>query len=108
MEGNGQADDNVSTQSMMAVSQFNCGTCQEPMMARIPPFRVFNFPESSGVVMTHERVSKCPKCGTVYIPIIKNVKQGGELELVWKALSVPEIKAPTAAEIEHIKNTKKM
>ena len=108
-DGNGAVpSDQIAQQSMMAVSQFACGTCHEPMMARIPPFRVFNFPECSGLVMSHERMSKCPKCGTVYVPLIKGVKQSGEMELVWKAISTPEIKAPTQEEIQKVTSTKKM
>jgi len=96
MNGNGEVEQ-LAQQSTVPVSQFKCGTCQNDMMARLPTMRVFNFPEASGVVMSHERMSKCPSCGTVYVPLIKSVKQTGEIELVWKAVQTQEtaVKPPS-------------
>ena len=79
MNGNGEIEQ-LAAQSTVPVSQFKCGTCQNDMMARLPTMRVFNFPECSGVVMSHERMSKCPQCGTVYIPLLKGVSPTGQME----------------------------
>jgi hypothetical protein len=90
------SNESVAQQSTVPVSQFKCGTCGNQMMARIPPMRVYNFPEVSGVVMSHERMSKCPNCQSVYVPLIKAVKPSGEIELVWKVISTNEITATPA------------
>jgi predicted RNA-binding Zn-ribbon protein involved in translation (DUF1610 family) len=92
------------------MAQFQCATCKNVMVSRVPAFRVFNFPESSGVIMAHERMAKCPNCGTVYIPLIGNVGKQGEIELVWKPISTGEsaIKTPTMHETELINKSKKM
>lgn len=76
----------VATQSLVAMCQFGCSTCNSVVVARIPAMRVYNFPEVSGVVVGHERLQKCPKCQTMYVPLIKGVDNNGKIEWVWKPL----------------------
>lgn len=88
--GQGVATEPVEEQSMVSMCQFKCGNCQSPMVARTPPMRVFNFPETSGVVVPHERMAKCPQCSTVYVPLVKEVTQDGRIQLVWKPIQTKD------------------
>lgn len=83
-------------QVMIAMCQFPCLVCGQQIGARIPPYRVFNFPEASGVVIGHERFQKCPKCSAQYVALIGGVKDA-KIELVWKQVQTNEtaIAAPT-------------
>lgn len=76
----------ITDQSMMSMAQFNCGSCAKPMAARLPNLRVFNFPESSGVIMAHERIAKCPHCGMIYLPLIGGLGKNNEIQVAWKPI----------------------
>lgn len=76
----------VTDQSVLSMAQFNCASCGKPMAARIPNLRVFNFPESSGVVMAHERIAKCPHCSMIYIPLISGLGKQNEIQIAWKPI----------------------
>lgn len=85
---NGQQTEPVQ-QVMVALCQFACVICKEQIAARIPPYRVFNFPDVSGVVMGHERLQKCGQCGAQYIALIGGVKDA-KIELVWRQVQTNE------------------
>lgn len=92
--------EDVSEQSVVAVCQFKCKNCQGQIASRLPTMRVFNFPESSGVVVAHERMAKCPKCDTLYVPLIGQVTSKGEIQFIWRPL-------PTAGNTE-VENLRRM
>lgn len=100
----------IASESLVAMCQFKCGNCENQMVARVPPMRVFNFPESSGVIIAHERMAKCPNCGTVYVPLVGKVTEKGEIQLVWKPIPTKEsaIMAPSFKDVEAVNKTKKM
>jgi len=103
----GQDQEQVGPQANVPITQFPCANCQTPMMGRIPPIRVFNFMETSGLVLSHERMSKCPNCGTLYVPLIKGLSSDGHLELVFKAIQQPgAIKPPTPDEMRQIEQSR--
>ena len=84
-------------QVMVAMCQFDCTSCGSKIAARIPPYRVYNFPECSGIVMGHERLQACPGCGAQYVALIGGVKDA-KIELVWKEVktNASAIKAPSS------------
>lgn len=84
-------------QVMIAMCQFDCTTCGTKIAARIPPYRVYNFAEVSGVTMGHERLQKCPKCGAQFVCLIGGVKDA-KIELVWKMVQTNQsaIEAPVS------------
>lgn len=67
--------------------RFTCAGCQTEMMGKIPAMRIYNFPESSGCVMSHERPSKCPGCGAIYAPIIQSISSNGMMTFGWRRVS---------------------
>lgn len=77
-----------------AICKFNCMRCQTPIMARIPSMRIYNFPEMSGCIMSHERQTKCPQCQTSYVPIIQSVSGGGQLQFGWREVSLGQVMDP--------------
>ncbi len=87
-ETNGNAP--IEETSMVSMCSFKCGNCQSAMVARAPVMRVFNFPETSGVIVPHERMAKCPTCFTIYVPLVKEVSQDGKIQLVWKPITTKE------------------
>ena len=75
--------------------KFTCGVCQTPLMARIPTIRIYNFPETSGCVMVHERPVKCPKCDARYVAIFQSISGDGKIQFGWR--QVPDTKQPSTA-----------
>ncbi len=69
--------------------RFICGGCKTEMIGKIPALRIYNFPESSGAVMSHERYSKCPKCGAMYLPIIQAIAANGMMTFGWRQAPKP-------------------
>lgn len=84
-----------------------CGT---EIAARAPMPQVFNLPTVSGLVFSHERVTRCPKCGLPYVCMIAGLSPDGLLQLAWTPVQQQQqpspIAQPTGAQIEAISKLK--
>ena len=76
--------------SFSTVCRFNC-VCGKEISTRPPVTRIINYPEFSGVIVTHERITRC-ECGLAYLPVVLTLSEKGEIRLVWKRLKLKDDK----------------
>lgn len=109
--GNGLVGGQPQAAQQIPMHKFPCQTpeCGTEVSARAPIPQVFNLATVSGIVFSHERITRCPKCGQGYICMIGGLDQAGVMQLAWTAINVqPQspIAAPSGAEIEAINKLK--
>lgn len=98
-------------QQQIPMHQFNCATpeCGTVISGRAPIPQVFNLATVSGLVISHERITRCPKCGAPYICMIAGLDPAGVLQLVWTPIAAKpasQIAQPTGQEIEAVTKLK--
>ena len=79
-------------QQQQIMMQFNCPTCQGPVVGPQPQLRVFNAADVSAIVCTHTRITKCPGCGATYLCLIhpQGADQEGKIMFIWTPVQTKE------------------
>lgn len=90
-------------------TEVTCPRCSGKMFAVIPQARVFDFPEFSGVIVSHERVETCPHCAANYIALIdrQELAKIGTIPLIWRQVETNKsaVVPPSSAEIHAVNVT---
>lgn len=90
--------------------KFQCATkeCGTEIAARAPMPQIFNLATVSGLVFSHERITRCPKCGAAYICMISGLDQNGVLQLAWTPIQPQQstIAQPTGQQIAALSKLK--
>ena len=73
-------------QKLVSMAEFECGKCHGKIIVRMPKMEVVNRLSFSEVIFSHERPSKCPSCGELYLPLLSGISEKLELKLVWKMM----------------------
>ena len=106
--GNGLIGGGAQQQTQQVpMHKFPCNRpeCGTEISARAPMPQVFNLATVSGLVFSHERITRCPKCGAAYICMIAGLDQAGVLHFAWTPINQPSqsaIATPTGREIEEL------
>jgi hypothetical protein len=98
-------------QQQIPMHKFPCITvgCGMEISARAPIPQVFNLATVSGLVFSHERITRCPKCAAAYICMIAGLDGNGVLQLAWTPINQQQqspIAQPTGQQIEAITKLK--
>lgn len=64
-----------------------CLACGQEMSYVMPPSRIFNAIDVSSIVFVHNRPDRCPKCGTMFLPIVSGFGEDGGIVFEWKSVS---------------------
>jgi hypothetical protein len=90
--------------------KFQCITpnCGVEVAGRAPMPQIFNLATVSGIVFSHERITRCPNCSTPYICMIGGIGPQGEIQFMWTPLPKqgPSLAMPSGQEIEAINKSK--
>lgn len=74
---------------------FKCTGCQEHVQTKMPSIRWWNFEQSSGVVLVHDRPTMCLECRRLYLPVITGVETATmEIKIEWKEVKIQKPKKP--------------
>jgi|ERR1039458_5618512 transcription elongation factor Elf1 len=92
------------------MQKFNCPTCQTEVMGPQPMPRLFNAPETSILVYTHARLSKCAGCGQAYACMISGVDAEGKVCFTWVPIQTQQsaIAAPTDGNMKQALQTSEL
>ena len=71
------------TISLPPVANIQCVGCQQQIQVRLPRPRLANAPDVTIIAFAHERMDKCPHCGTNYLFQINGIDQNGTLGFLW-------------------------
>lgn len=73
----------VATNTGQNSASMKCVQCANDMNVKLPTPRIINQIDVSLLVFVHERLDKCPNCGTLYLIQISGIDQEGHLQLKW-------------------------
>ena len=97
-------------QPQIPMHQFKCVRegCGTIVAGRQPIPQLFNLPTVSGIVISHERITRCPNCGSPYVCMIGGLGPNGELQFMWTPVATNQqtIAQPSGQEIEAISKSK--
>lgn len=86
-----------------SVMEMKCLTCDKPMTVRVPPPRIFNGPDVSVMVFTHEKLDECPSCKQLYLFLLNPFDAEGNLSFKWTKVTArtpPTITPATEADMK--------
>lgn len=73
----------VATNLGPNAASMKCTTCTKDMNVRLPTPRIINQIDVSILVFVHEKLDKCPHCGTLFLIQIGGIDGEGHLQLKW-------------------------
>jgi|SRR5580698_1506110 hypothetical protein len=103
--GNGLGQPGETPAQQIPMHKFPCMRegCGTEVTGRAPMPQIFNAATVSGIVFSHERVTRCPKCSTPYICVIGGITAESQLQMTWIPLQTqqaPRVTPPTAEELK--------
>lgn len=86
--------ENEQKPQLAQAAEIECIDCHRKMMVRIPKPRLANAIDVTFIAFAHERLDKCPECGTVYVFNISHFEPNGQMIMTWIKLPTEQTIVP--------------
>jgi hypothetical protein len=83
-------------------ARFKCQNCQEEIVVKIPRPRILNSIDVTVIAFAHEKLDKCPNCGTAYTFAVSHFNSHGYMIPTWAKVETKQssLIAPTEKNVK--------